>query len=418
MTEPMALTPRLGPRVPRHLAAWWQAVLLALVVGRVCRAADAAADGLTARTREWQAAAVTKLKAFRPTPASPVLDLEQRANRVVRIDGPAGMFWLGSTDWGCFDAFSTHDSEPQVVLLICRDGRIFRTFEHVCPYLFLRLREDGGVDSVERFLRSETCEGGDKRSWELLDATGATPERLELPTALAHMRQVVQSEDARPETRRVALRALFREGSDESWQLVEAHLAGSSDWALLDELRRAAGTADHPRAAAVHRLLDQALGTDPEQRASRLAEAIAAVASRESVGFFTSLVDDPTRAAVCTRLEAVVAGQSQPVDFGSGPFWGLRNSVTALAALDAGRAASCCRALLNAPTPTGRQAGIYGVGELRLADTVDRLLGMVDRDAENSFSPSAVCVALGKIGTREAHDALVKLDPPRKGRGG
>ena len=371
-----------------------------------------AADGdsiLTPVTRAWQTQAMAELKAFRPTASTPIMSVEdQGQGRLIITRGPGGILWLGREDWVYLTSYWSHDAEPQVVLVIDRKGRIYRNFEHICPSLFVQSPEGAELDSLEAFLRTLTSDGPGPHDWQLLDDSAATPDREALPTALEHEMQVAEAQEASAETRRLAVRALIREGSEEAWEVARGVIEGSEDWPLLDEARRATA-GDALRTEIVQRILDDSLGADPAARAEHLAKAILAAEDREALDYLLPLSEGADRTALCAAFEDVARRRNQQVFWQIGGFVALRNSITAFIALDPERAAACYRGLLDSPDQYVRQAGIYGVGELRLANTIEKLVTLVDPETENSLFPSAVCVALGKIGTPEAHDALIKL---------
>jgi HEAT repeat protein len=364
---------------------------------------------LTPVTREWQTAAVARLKAFRPTVTTPIVYIEdQGQGRLTITRGPGGILWLGREDWVYLTSYWSHDANPQVVLVIDRKGRIYRNFEHICPSLFLQNPENAELDSLDAFLKTQTDPGDGPPEWQLIDDSAATPDREALPTALEHEMQVAVSEEASAEARRLAVRALIRQGSEEAWEVARGVIEGSEDWPLLDEARRATA-GDAARAGVVRRILDDSLGADPAERAEHLAEAILAAEDRDTLDYLLTLSEGANKTALCAAFDHVARTQDQQVFWQIGPFRALRNSITAFIVVDPQRAVACYRGLLDSPSKYERQAGIYGVGELRLADTVEKLMALVERDTENSLYPSAVCVALGKIGTPEAYDALIRL---------
>jgi len=156
-------------------------------------------------------------------------------------------------------------------------------------------------------------------------------------------------------------------------------------------------------------MLSASLGATPVERARRLAEAITAAEDRGALDYLLTLVEGADKATLCAAFGDVAKAQEQQVFWQYGSFRALRNSITAFVAVDRERAATFYQSLLDSGSQYQRQAGIYGVGELRLADTVGKLTALVDRETENSLYASAVCVALGKIGTTEAHDALIRM---------
>jgi len=334
---------------------------------------------------------------------------DQGQGRLIIGPHPDGVLWLGREDWVYLTNYWSHDANPQVVLVIDRKGRIYRNFEHICPTLFLRSPEGAELNSLDAFLKTQTDPGDGPPEWQLIDDSAATPDRETLPTALEHEMQVAAAGEASAHARDLAVRALVREGSDESWAVVEPVLHGSTDWQLLDEARRAAETAGPARVGVVHGMIDASLGTQPQERARRLAAAVLAVDTQESLSYLLSLVGDADSAVLRTALRDAAEARREEGARGARAFAPLRNAVAALTALDRESAAALFRSLLDSSDQWQRQAGVYGVGELRLADTVGRLKTMLDRDTELSFRPGAVCVALGKIGSPEAYDALVDL---------
>ena len=362
---------------------------------------------LTPVTHEWQTEAIPRLKAFRPTVTTPIMWVEdQGEGRLIVSRGPGGILWLGREDWVYLTSFWSHTGDPQVVLVIDRKGRIYRNFEHICPSLFLQSPEGPNLNSLDAFLKTETDPGDGPPQWQLLDDSAATPDRDALPTAWEHQVQVAGSAEAPSEARQLAVLALIREGSADSWEVVEQVLEGTQDWRLLNEAQRAAASRDPARAEAIRRILGNSLGAEPAERARRLTEAILTAEDREALEYFTALAEAADKAALCTAFEAVALAQKEPVLYQFGSFAALRNSITAFGALDKDRAATFYRSLLDSANQRPRQAGVSAAGELRLADTVEKLMSLADR--ETGF-PGAVGVALGKIGTSEAHDALLKL---------
>ncbi|MBM3475073.1 MAG: hypothetical protein FJX75_17565 [Armatimonadetes bacterium] len=364
---------------------------------------------LTPVTREWQTAAIARLRAFRPTVTTRIMYIEdQGQGRLIIGPHPDGILWLGREDWVYLTNYWSHDANPQVVLVIDRKGRIYRNFEHICPTLFLQSPAGAELNSLDAFLKTQTDPGDGPPEWQLLDDSAATPERETLPTALEHEMQVAVAQEASAKARGLAACALIREGSEEAWEVAQEVLEGREDWGLLEAARRATG-GDAARSEAVRRILNHSLGADPAERAEHLAEAILAAEDREALDYLLPLSEGANKTALCAAFDHVARTQDQQVFWQLSSFRALRNSVTAFIALDPERAAACYRGLLDSPRKYARQAAIYGVGELRLADTIEKLMALVDPETENSLYPSAVCVALGKIGTPEAHDALIEL---------
>jgi hypothetical protein len=408
--------------------------------------AAAGDDILTPVTREWQERAIAHLSEFRPSAATPILEVEDGGEeRLVVSYGPGGILWLGREDWVYLTSFWSHTADPQVILVIDRRGRIYRNFEHICPTLSLRVPEGAGVDSLGAFLKTETSEDDGPPRWVPIDDAMAAEDRETLPTAWEHQLEVATSQEASPRARGLAVCALIREGSDVSWnvvervlrgtagpavlgekrrlivrtlaaedgdrawRLLEQVLAGSTDWPLLDEMRRLTADQDPARAAMMQRVLEDSLGATPLERGRHLGEAAVAAESRETLDYFLSLADAADRDAMCAVFEETARAQDTRLFYQLPGFGALRNSIAAFTMVDRERAAAFYRALLDSPDQHQREAAIYGVSELRLADTVGKLMALVDREAENSSYPSAVCVALGKIGTPEGHDALIEL---------
>ena len=174
-------------------------------------------------------------------------------------------------------------------------------------------------------------------------------------------------------------------------------------------MRRLTAEHDPARAEMVRRVLDDSLGGTPVERGRHLGEAALAAESRETLDHFISLADGADRDAMCEVFEETARAQETRLFYQLRGFGALRNSITAFMVVDRDRAAAFYRSLLDSPSQHAREAAIYGASELRLADTLPKLMALLDRDAENGCYPSAVCVALGKMGTPEAHDALIEL---------
>jgi len=141
----------------------------------------------------------------------------------------------------------------------------------------------------------------------------------------------------------------------------------------------------------------------------QLNEAILAAEARETVAALAKLAKAVEAAQFRTLFESLAAGQTRRISWQLQGWRELRNSATAYGVLDHEQAVAFYRSLLKSSQPAIRGVGVYGCGELRVAEAVPELLTVVVPEDENCMVPSAVCVALGKIGTPSAHEALAGL---------
>jgi len=366
-------------------------------------------DGLTPRAREWQEREITGLVAFRPDTATKIIQITEDAPTRASVSYAYGMFWLGPTDWAYMTSISSHDLEPQIALIIDRDGRVYRVFEHVCPSLPLSRPEGLEIDSIEAFLQTYAGTDDEPRRWELLEDFYATADRAQLPTAQEHQRMLALAPEAAADARRLAIRALIRDGTEESWEVVKMALAGITDWAVLEDARQTAHAVDEAKGQYIAGVQQARLNAEPQQRTEQQILAILSVADRTGLDHLLALVDDHDAEALCARIEAFCRSYTMRAAGSRGEFARLRNVVNAFGALDTERAAAFFSNLLESPAGPVRQVGVYGVGELRVPGVVAKLRTMVVAEHEGFLSADSVCVALGKISTPEAHQALIDL---------
>ncbi len=366
-------------------------------------------DELTPRARAWQEGQIAGLAASRPSAASKILEVICDAPDRVEVNYAYGLFWLGPEDWAYMISFASHDQESQIALIIARDGRVYRTFQHVCPRLFLSRPEGLAMDSIEAFLQTMSMENREPCGWELIDGSYATPDRDELLTAQEHQQMLAVAPAASADARKLALRALIRDGSDESWEVVNTALDAITDWAIIDDARQTAASVDEAKGEYIAALQQARLNADPQQRTEQQLLAILSAVDRGALGRFTSLVEDDDTEAMCARIEAFCRSYTVRAATDRTQLARLRNVVNAYGALDAERAGTFFSSLLEEPPGALRRAGVYGVGELRVADAVAELRTMAVPAYDGFLGADSVCVALGKISTPQAHQALADL---------
>jgi hypothetical protein len=198
-------------------------------------------------------------------------------------------------------------------------------------------------------------------------------------------------------------------GGDENWGIVTRALAAETDLKLLAELAAMAAQIAPDRgrpllASAVERL--QAEGAE---RVRQLAEAILSAATHESVLALAKLAGAVDTTAFAPLFEGIAEGQTRSVSWQSDGFRELRNSISAYDTVAHDQAIAFYQSLLPSGSPHVREVAVYGCGELRVAEAVPELLAAVVPDNENCMRPGAVCVALGKMGSPEAHDGLIAM---------
>jgi len=137
--------------------------------------------------------------------------------------------------------------------------------------------------------------------------------------------------------------------------------------------------------------------------------AITEAGDKETVLGLASLADLIGKDDVCAAFEQIALGQRTPPHWQSDGFWAIRNTITAYGAIAPDRARAFFRSLLTHDQDPVRHVGIYGVGELRVAEAVPELLPLVTPEYENCFRADCVSVALAKISTPEAHQALLDM---------
>jgi len=147
----------------------------------------------------------------------------------------------------------------------------------------------------------------------------------------------------------------------------------------------------------------------PHGRATFLTKAILDADGPQAIARLASLARPQDRAHLCGAFESLARAWNGSVYFQTGSFSSLRNSIHAYGIIDRERAVAFYRSLLRSEKRPQREIGVYGLGDLRVGDAVDDLLAVAVPTQENRLCPGSVCVALGKIGTPEADDALVRM---------
>jgi hypothetical protein len=235
-------------------------------------------------------------------------------------------------------------------------------------------------------------------------ALQAAAERL----SLAGQRSLVVDTTAPAMSRRGAARRLAFEGTDDCWQTLEALADTDADWQVLAHVLMLTEALSPERVAAFRQRMAARLGTG-ERGARTLVLATTEAKDEETVRALASLAESVDREAVCRLLEEIALGQRTPPHWQGQGFEPIRNTITAYGAIDLDRARAFYHGLLQSEVPNVRRVGIYGVGELRVIEAVPQLLPLVDPAYENCFLADCVIVALGKISTPEAHDALIEM---------
>lgn len=211
------------------------------------------------------------------------------------------------------------------------------------------------------------------------------------------------------ETRQAGMRALIFEGTDATWQTVLDHIELETDWSVIGYALTMAEACLPERAGALRESLIDRLRTEGEAGVRNLALALTEAQDHEGVAAVAKLGAEVNREALCGICRDVAYGQTEPVLCQTRSFAALRNTITAYAEVDREGAAAFYQSLLQSPTPRTVEVGIYGCGELRVAEAIPELLNVLVPENENCMVAGSVCVALGKIGTPAAHEALVGL---------
>lgn len=238
---------------------------------------------------------------------------------------------------------------------------------------------------------------------------------------LAHQKTLVADAGAALGLRRSALRVMAFEGTPDCRQTVANFVPAEPDWGLLGYALRLARELDPPQAAALQALLTARLQQEGAGGFKAVELAMLAADDQQTVQALASLVGAADRQAVCDLCQDIARGQTEYLQRESKSFAGIRNSVAAYDALAHDDAVAFYRSLLSSGIPRVRDVGVYAMGELRVKEAISELIAGIVRDHESEMAPAAVTTALGKIGTPEAHDALIVLlkdekTPARMGR--
>jgi len=226
--------------------------------------------------------------------------------------------------------------------------------------------------------------------------------------SLERQRAVLLDAEAPPAARRAGARRLAFEGTEEGWQTLLELVDTEADEQLLAHVLMLAEELASERAPTLRERMAARLG--PGERGARtLTLAITEAKDEGTVRALASLGESLGRDEVCRLLEEIARGQRTPPHWQSQGFEPIRNTITAYGAVDLDRAQAFYRSLLSAHNEAVRRVGIYGAGELRVAEAAPELLPLVDPRYENCFRADCVIVALGKISTPEAHDALIDI---------
>jgi HEAT repeat protein len=224
-----------------------------------------------------------------------------------------------------------------------------------------------------------------------------------------NQRAIAQNPQAEPKQRKTALRRLAFEGSDDSWKVIADVAATEGLWEVRGWALYIASQLVPDRAESLQRAVADTLGEEGTESARQLVLGLVECETREAVLGVASVSDQVDREVLLTILEDLANSQQDPLYWGRQSYRAVRNSITAYGAIDRERGARFYHSLMRSDRPRQREVGRYGVGELRVAEAIPDLVASVVPEEENCFRPESVCIALGKIGTPEAHNALIQM---------
>jgi HEAT repeat protein len=228
-------------------------------------------------------------------------------------------------------------------------------------------------------------------------------------TTVEAQRAVAVDPGANANLRRAALRRLAFEDTDDGWRVIAGLAEGGFTVEPVGYALHLATVLAPARAPGFRQALSQGLVREGPEGPRQLAVAILDANERDTLLALASLGGVVDKDGLCRTFEGIARGQVEPVHWQTPSWRALRNSVNAYGAIDPDRAKRFYRSLLSSDRERVRDVAIYAVGELRIADAAPELVPLAVLDRENSFEAHSVCVALGKISTPPAYDALVAM---------
>lgn len=225
----------------------------------------------------------------------------------------------------------------------------------------------------------------------------------------ANPAQALSNVGGAPKARQAALRALIFENTEATWQTILAHLERETDWSVLGYVLSLTGTCAPERVPTLHDSLVRRLRLEGEAGRRQLALALIDAREREGVTAVAAIAGDIDRPWFCSLFQDLARGQNEPLKWQTPSFAAIRNSITAYGQLDRDGAVAFYRPLLASERPRQREVAVYALGELKVAEAIPELLAVLRPDTEDCMVAGSVCVALGKMGTAAAHEALIGL---------
>jgi len=336
------------------------------------------------------------------------------------LDAPEAMAWVSEREWIYYLSFSTHSQVKDVVLAVDQDWNIHTTGGHVCPSMHVMSPKGKAIASVSDFFATTTYQTQKEHPWTAHGQGSAAlrervralvPPRLSTvpETRTEHCRQLVGDATTPRLSRKWALGQLVQEGSPASWKAIEQTALKRTNWDVRSAAIHVLLDRRPARATALRPALLAGLGADSAARTNSLAAGIGAVESREDLHALLWLVEPEDAPLLCEAFEEL-ARSLAGVKLWSMKHWqSTRNYINAYGVLHPGLAARFCRSLLRSEDSVLREIGILAMGELRVADAVPDLRAMSPKDKDDYAYTRALGAALGKIGTRAAHDALIDM---------
>ncbi|MBT3382048.1 MAG: Ig-like domain-containing protein [Lentisphaerae bacterium] len=352
----------------------------------------------------WRDETLTRMRALTSTAGLPLLELTG-AGEHRSVSGPEGVLCFADENWLYIRSFSTHTADPQTILARDRQGNIYSAVGHACPSFEVRVANGAPVDSLEDFLRTRTESSG----WEAVEQAPGNGAQVSEDTASAILRVALLTPGSPAAARKIALRALVRDDGEESWAAVMHTLVNGEDWGLRAYTLTLVMEHYPDDTAEWCELFADTLPQDPFERGRILDDVISSVASREGIETMLAFVREVDRDSLFQAFERRARNcEDDQVCSQLRSFRAIRNSVNAYGILDPERSGTFYRSLLGGQTPSERAVAIYAVGELRVVGALTELTVAEPVHRENCFIASSVLIALGKLGTTEARDEVVR----------
>lgn len=245
--------------------------------------------------------------------------------------------------------------------------------------------------------------------WDRVDPVVAALQRESEALTQVDYARVLSNVGGPAKPRQAALRALIFEGADATWQVVLSHVERETDWSVIGYALGLSDACLPERVETLRAALVQRLRSEGEEGVRQLVLGLTEAQDREEVSAMAKLGAEVDRGRLCRIFQDIAFAQTQPLNWQMRSFAALRNTITAYGEIDRDGAVAFYQSLLQSARPRVREVGVYGCGDLHVAEAVPELLAALVPENENCMVASSVCVALGKIGSPEAYEALIAM---------